>query len=302
MKPLIMIPSPDYTIWGNDNVSRFRGADRPYGTWWEVSAHPYRNSALKNLPGKNLQEVIDEDKEGILGPGLGMHEMLRLAMLDARDDLSIQVHPDDAHAPADDYGKAESWYIISAVPGATLVAGTDIDDAAAVRKALEDGTLDEHLVRHEMHAGDFIYIPSGLLHALGAGIQAIEIGTNSNTTFRFYDYNRRDKDGNLRKLNIEESFDSADFSLKPTIVRASDSTHSLLDAAQFSVAEKYISGPETILCGDTYFILSNMGDDTIIRWNGEEIPFGKWESALIPWNAGKITLENAHVLESRPKK
>lgn len=302
MKPLVMEPIPDYTIWGNDRVSRFRHADKNYGTWWEVSAHPYCTNRIANLPEKTLQEVIDADMEGMLGPGLGMHEMLRLAMLDAKDDLSIQVHPDDAHAPAGDFGKAESWYIIHAEPGATLVAGTTESDPAIIRQAVEDGTVEDHLQKIEMHTGDFIYIPTGLLHALGKGIHAIEVGTNSNTTFRFYDYNRTDAQGNPRQLHIAQSFESADFSLEPVVVRAQGTDHLLIDADQFSVVERFVKDPLTLETGDTYFILTNLGEDTSLVHEGETIPFGKWQSVFVPWNAKSVTLHGGHILESRPKK
>ena len=238
MKPLILGSLHDYTIWGADNISKARGKDKAYGTWWEVSAHPYCQSPVLNMPGKNLLEVIEENPEEVLGPGLGLHEMLRLAWLDTKDRLSIQVHPQDDNAPEGDFGKSESWYVLDAKPGATLVAGTKTTDADVIRKALEDGTLDEYLVKWPVKKGDFIYIPSGMLHALGADITAIEVGTNSNTTYRFYDYGRTDAQGNPRPLHLKESFEVTDFALKPVFVPAADEDHVLADAPQFTVTER----------------------------------------------------------------
>lgn len=302
MKPLVLRPEHDFTIWGTDNISRARGLDKPYGTWWEVSAHPYISNKVENLDDRSLMDVIQEDPEDILGPGLGMHEVLRLAWLDTKDRLSIQVHPQDDNAPEGDFGKSESWYILEAKPGATLVAGTTTDDPETIRKALADGTLDDYLVKWPVKKGDFIYIPSGMLHALGADITAIEVGTNSNTTYRFYDYGRTDKEGKSRPLHLKESFEVTDFGLKPTFVPAENKDHVLADAPQFSVVERFITEPRQIETGDTYFVLSNMGDDTTILWEDEEIPFAALSSVFIPYSAGKVTLQNAHVLESRPKK
>lgn len=301
MKPLLLKPIPDYTIWGGDLISSTRGYDKNYGTWWEVSAHPYCTNEVVGTD-KTLQQLIDEDKEGMLGPGLGQFEILRLAFLDAKDRLSVQVHPDDAHKPADDFGKYESWYVVAAEPGAKLAAGTKTSDADEIRKALEDGTLEELIAYQPVKAGDFIYIPAGLLHALGAGITALEVGTNSNTTYRFYDYGRKDAKGNLRPLHLKESFETADFSKKPVFVPADAKDHILTDNDHFSVVQKTADKPLTLETGDTYFILSNMSEDTELEWNGETIPFAKWASVFVPYSAGKVTLKKGTVLESRPKK
>ena len=303
MKPLILGSLHDYTIWGADNISKARGEDKAYGTRWEVSAHPYCQSPVLNMPGKNLLEVIEENPEEVLGPGLGLHEMLRLAWLDTKDRLSIQVHPQDDNAPEGDFGKSESWYVLDAKPGATLVAGTKTTDADVIRRALEDGTLDEYLVKWPVKKGDFIYIPSGMLHALGADITAIEVGTNSNTTYRFYDYGRTDARGNPRPLHLKESFEVTDFSLKPVFVPGSNEDHVLADAPQFTVGERFIGDePVEIETGETYVVLSNVGENTDVIWNGEAFPLKALSSIVVPWSAGKVTLKNAHVLESRPKK
>ncbi|MDD7280873.1 MAG: class I mannose-6-phosphate isomerase, partial [Erysipelotrichaceae bacterium] len=209
MKPLLLEPIPDYTIWGDNHISKARGYDKNYGTWWEVSAHPYCTNKIRNLENTTLQQVIDNDPDNILGHGYTLHEMLRVAYLDAKDALSIQCHPYDEYAlkTSNDYGKHESWYIVDALPGATLVAGTKTNDKEVIRNAVENGTLEQYLNYIPVKKGDYVIIPMGMLHALGKGIWAIEVGTNSNTTYRFYDYNRKDANGNGRPLHLKESFD-----------------------------------------------------------------------------------------------
>lgn len=302
MKPLLLRPIPDKTIWGADRISKARGYDEPLGTWWEVSAHPYCTNEIINLPGQTLQTVIDANPEDILGPGLTLHECLRLAWLDTQDRLSIQVHPTDANAPENDFGKSESWYILDAAPGATLVAGTNTTDADLIRASIEDGTLENYLVHWPVKAGDFIYIPAGLLHALGKDICAIEVGTNSNTTYRFYDYKRKGPDGKERPLHLEESFKVVDLALKPAFVPARNEDHVLADVDQFSVVERFITEPRTFKTGDSCFVLSNMGDDIHFDYEGETITLPKYSSLFVPYSAKEVTIPNGHVLESRPKK
>lgn len=210
MYPLKMKPIYDKTIWANNKLTTIRGEEDGYGTAWEISAHPYCQNVVLNgkYAGKNLLEMIEEQKEAMIGK-FELDETLRVAYLDAKEDLSIQVHPHDSYAKEheNDNGKTESWYVLEAEEGATLVAGTKCDDPQIIKDSIEDGTLEQHLNKVPMEKGDFIYIDEGMLHALGANIFAIEIGTNSNTTYRFYDYNRKDANGNGRELHLDKSFD-----------------------------------------------------------------------------------------------
>lgn len=303
MKPYILEPIPDYTIWGNDKLSTFRHADKNYGTWWEVSAHPYCTNPVRDA-GCTLQALIDSDPEAMLGKGVTMHEMLRVAFLDAKDALSIQVHPFDAYAMehANDFGKDESWYIIDAEPGAKLVAGTTTDDPATLKKAVEDGTLENYLSYQEVKPGDYIDIPAGMLHALGAGILAIEVGTNSNVTYRFYDYNRKNADGSQRPLHLKESFDVANFALRPTFVPAQNTTRRIGDTPHYVVDEIFADKDVDIAGNGVYFLLSNLGEDTTLVVDGVEYPFKKYESAFVPASLSHVTIkQGAHVLYSQTK-
>lgn len=307
MKPLLLKPIPDYTIWGSNHLSTYRKIDKNYGTWWEVSAHPYCTNAILNLnENTTLQQLIDDDPQGMLGKSYTLHEMLRLAYLDTQDALSIQVHPEDEYAlkTSNDFGKYESWYIIDAKPGATLVAGTLTSDKEVIKQALKDNTIEKYLQKIEVKKGDYIIIPSGMLHALGKDIWAIEIGTNSNTTYRFYDYNRKDHSGKTRTLHLKESFDVADFSLQPIIVQSDNQTRRIGDTPYFTVDEMFTKKEIQIETIDHYCILSNISVyDTTILWENERIILSAFDSAFIPASAKKITIEKgAHVLLSQPKK
>lgn len=307
MKPLLLIPSYSKTIWGANRMSQFRQKEENIGSWWEVSAHPNGLSYVKNIEGNpSLLEVIQSDPDNLLGPGYTLHEMLRTAFLDTQDHLSIQVHPDDSYAlkHSQDYGKYESWYILYADQDAYLVAGTTTDKKEEIEKALAEEKLEPYLKKWKVKAGDYITIPNGCLHALGKNILAYEIGTNSDTTYRFYDYNRTDTQGKKRKLHRKESFDVTDFSSQPVFVPAKKESHLLSDTPYFHVEELYTKDKEKIICENSYRILTNLSKESFLfTWENESMELGGLESLFIPYRAKEIEIPaNVHVLVSQAKK
>ncbi|MED9947812.1 MAG: class I mannose-6-phosphate isomerase [Peptacetobacter hiranonis] len=294
------------TIWGGNNISKARGYDKNYGTWWEISAHKKSSNKIKNYEtDEDFYELIKENESSMLGDGYTLHEMLRLGYLDTVDSLSIQVHPEDEYAMknSDDFGKKESWYIIDAKPGAKLVAGTTTDDVDIIKEAFENGTLEKHLKRWKVSKGDFITIPSGMIHALGRDTLALEIGTNSDTTYRFYDYNRTDKNGKKRELHVKESFDVVDFSKQPEFVKSEEKNRRLIESEEYIIDELYLEDDRDILLDKHFCIVSNIGEDCIIKWIGEKILLQKYENVFVPYASKKITIEKgAHILISQPGK
>ena len=186
---------------------------------------------FKGEPGQKIAEAwvlaCRNDGENIIENGLYKGQPLSvlypdkdkfpllIKLIDANDRLSVQVHPDDkyAHEHGIPAGKTEMWYILDAKPGATLVYGMDRNASYTdddLRCAAKDGSLEKYLNIVEVKQGDVYFIPAGLVHAIGSGILIAEIQQNSNTTYRMYDYNRRDKDGNLRELHIESALEVID--------------------------------------------------------------------------------------------
>lgn len=307
MKPLLLIPSYSKTIWGANRISQFRQKEENIGSWWEVSAHPNGLSYVKNIEGNpSLLEVIQSNPDDLLGPGYTLHEMLRTAFLDTQDHLSIQVHPDDPYAlkHSQDYGKYESWYILYADQDAYLVAGTTTDKKEEIEKALAEEKLEPYLKKWKVKSGDYITIPNGCLHALGKNILAYEIGTNSDTTYRFYDYNRTDTQGKKRKLHRKESFDVTDFSSQPVFVPAKKESHLLSDTPYFHVEELYTKDNEKIICENSYRILTNLSKESFLfTWENESMELGGLESLFIPYRAKEIEIPaNVHILVSQAKK
>lgn len=313
MYPIKLKPIYDKTIWANNRLTTIRGIHEDgLGTCWEVSAHPYAQNIILNgeYEGRTLQSLMETNPSEVLGVH-SCDNMLRLAYLDAKEDLSIQVHPDGAYAKAheSDEGKTESWYILEADEGATLVAGTTLQDKATIAKSIADKTLDCHLVKVPVQAGDFIYIEAGMLHALGAGILAIEIGTNSNTTYRFYDYGRVDKHGNGRELHLEKGFDVVDVSLKSEKISTPLSSFerslekTLVDKDAFQVVLYDVVDELTLDTeGKDFHCVTFVKQGGHIAYQGEIFDANYTDSIFIPASCGKYTIKGpCRVLKSVTK-
>lgn len=312
MYPLKLKPVYDKTIWANNKLTKIRGVEESgFGTCWEVSAHPYSQNEILNgeYAGLNLLELLEQNEKALLGVH-PKEKMLRLAYLDAKDDLSIQVHPYNEYALIHDHdnGKTESWYVLEAEPNATLVAGTTCDDKEVIRKAIEEETLEQYLRKVEMKAGDFIFVPAGMLHALGGGILAIEVGTNSNTTYRFYDYGRKDANGNGRELHVEKSFDVVDLRMhsekvETPIIEGMTQEKVLVDCDEFKVTLYDINGEINFdTNGSDFHVLSFVHNEGEIEYDENVIKVDYTENIFVPASCGKYQVKgNCRILLSVAK-
>lgn len=211
--PFILEPSYKDYIWGGDRIPSL--FDRPlppgiYAESWELSDRPEGPSVIGNGPlqGASLAALLTRFSHDITGHGCctGGFPLL-VKLIDARERLSIQVHPDDASA-AEGLGEAktESWHILEAPPGAMVYAGLKPGtDAVAFRNAIQDNSLERCLNAIPVATGDTIFIPGGRVHAIGEGLLILEVQQNSNTTYRVYDWGRVGKDGKPRDLHIEQA-------------------------------------------------------------------------------------------------
>ncbi len=169
--------------------------------------------------GMSLVQVLKDHPEYLGGnadyPGTGYHDPSELPVLikfiDAKSDLSVQVHPDDAYAAENEggqRGKTEMWYVVDAKPGASLVFGLSREvTRERLRTRIEEGKLERYLARVPVKKNDVFYIPAGTIHAIGRGILIAEIQESSNLTYRLYDYCRLDKDGNPRPLHVDKALE-----------------------------------------------------------------------------------------------
>lgn len=212
--PLRLKPIRKKIIWGGNYISNNFGIgekNESIAEAWMMTMRPDGVNIIENgkFKGMTLEEYINEIG---ISDVCGTHDAfpLLIKLIDANDKLSVQVHPDDiyAHANGLDAGKTEMWYVVDAKEGAKLVSGLKVNEPPTFDEILErnqNGTLEEILNYVDVKKGDCFFIPAGLVHAIGKGIAIAEIQQNSNTTFRLFDYNRTDKDGNKRELHIEEA-------------------------------------------------------------------------------------------------
>ena len=212
-EPLFLKPVFQEKIWGGSRLRTVFGFDIPndkIGEDWAISAHPHGVSVVENGPfkGWKLDDLWKEHKELFGHPTEPVFPLL-IKILDAEDDLSVQVHPDDAYGMAHEgeLGKTECWYIIDAEPGAEIIYGHHAKTREELAEMIQDSRWDDLLKKVPVKKGDFFYVPSGTIHAIGKGIMILETQQSSDTTYRVYDYNRKDDQGNTRELHIQQSVD-----------------------------------------------------------------------------------------------
>lgn len=226
MEPMLLKPVGKDYLWGGSRLRDEYNKDCPQiplAETWECSVHPDGPSIISNgiYKGKTLNQVLREHSDYLgtkLTGGLQIGENLLMTgelpilvkFIDAEQDLSIQVHPDDWYAKVHENqnGKTEMWHVLDAKPGSYLICGFEHDMTPDILKtAAETGTLDKHLKKVSIHKGDVFYIPAGTIHAIGAGALVAEIQESSNVTYRVYDYNRIDKNGQKRPLHLEKAIE-----------------------------------------------------------------------------------------------
>lgn len=213
MEPLFMEPVFQEKIWGGNSLNTIFGFELPserVGEDWAISAHPHGVSTIKNGPfkGQKLDQLWQEHQE-LFGNQQGDVFPLLVKILDAADDLSVQVHPDDSYAlkHEGEFGKTECWYIIDAKPGAQIIYGHNAKSREELAQMIREERWDELFNRVTVKKGDFFYVPSGTIHGIGEGIMILETQQSSDTTYRVYDYDRTDEKGNARELHIDQSID-----------------------------------------------------------------------------------------------
>lgn len=258
MTPITFQPLYMPRVWGGRSLETVYGRslpdDQPYGESWEVSDRPAEQSVVATGPfaGKSLHELWTEHREDVFGPGYGGERFpLLVKILDARDDLSIQVHPPAAVAPRlGGEPKTEMWFIADATPGARLYIGLrDGATREGFGEAIADGTVEDHVHAVEPAAGESIFIPSGRLHAIGAGLLIYEIQQNSDTTYRVFDWNRVGLDGMPRELHVEESMACIDFNdVEPGMDTPAGDT--LARCEHFRVDKRELAAGEAIVNPD----------------------------------------------------
>ncbi len=300
--PFLFEPNLHPVVWGGNQLRPYKGlkpSDEPIGESWEVSAVPTSTSIISNgeWKGKDLITVINEHPEEILGKAVNekYHGQLPLLVkfIDAKRDLSIQVHPNDEMAMREHgkMGKSEMWYIIKANEDAHLYAGFKQEiTPAEYQQRIADGTITEVLADHKVKAGDVFYLPAGRVHAICGGILLAEVQQSSDVTYRIYDYNRPGMDGKPRELHTGLAAQALDYHVEANYRTEydseSDKAVQIIDSPYFDVRVMDINKPmhRNLMKYDSFIIsMCIEGDCKIrIRSTQDEILLKAGNSTLIP--------------------
>lgn len=300
LKPIKLIPEFKEIIWGGNKLKtdyNKKSDLKNIAESWELTVRPDGMNKIcgGEFDGMTMAEYIEKNGFGVVTNKEMDRFPLLIKFIDAEDNLSIQVHPDDTYAmaKANSLGKTEMWYIIDAKPGAKLVYGLKPGcNTETLNQAIKNGTVEEQLNFVNVKKGDVFFIPSGLVHAIGAGILLAEIQQNSNITYRVYDYNRLGKDGRPRDLHIEDALNVIVNRTNEEIEKIRFSTdaknQSSLASCEFFKVNKFsictrsefstnVESFNSVLC------LDGIGE---IEYNGEKFPITKGDSYFIPANIG----------------
>lgn len=272
----------DY-IWGGTYFKKFNkgtSLDR-VSECWELSVRDNDSSIIASGKdeGKRLVDVLTKEDIGPVMDRFPYFPLL-IKLIDAKENLSIQVHPSDDYALKyeQSFGKSEMWHIISADEGSGLYVGLNKDYSKEdIEKALKEGTILECLNFYKVKPGDTFVINPGTIHAIGAGVRLIEIQQNSNLTYRLYDYNRVDKDGNPRELHIKKALDVIDYK-QYKVVKAGDEL--LADNKYFTVKEVNFDKELEVNANERAFI-----SFTFLEGEGkvDDIPYSKYDTFFLPF-------------------
>ncbi len=288
-------------LWGGEKLIPYKGIDsdkKSVGESWEISGVKENESIVAEGPdaGMSLPELIARDKAALLGKSnyerFGKEFPLLIKFIDARQDLSIQVHPNDklAWERHQSKGKTEMWYVVDADPGSRLRSGFAKQVTPdEYEQSIADNTITDLLQEYDIHAGDVFFLPAGRIHSIGAGAFIAEIQQTSNITYRIYDFNRCDDNGNPRELHTEMSKAAIDYTVLPdyrTYYDAQPDTQTqLVSCRYFTTSLLKLTKPYGMELAelDSFVILiCTKGNGTVTGGDGRSITIRQGESILVP--------------------
>ena len=309
MHPIKLSPAFKDYLWGGTKLKTSFGKKSDLdivAESWELSTHKDGQSvvALGEDRGLTLSEYIDKYGRDILGKNAQKFDYfpILIKLIDAKGSLSIQVHPDDAYAleHEGEYGKTEMWYILDAEEGASLYYGVQKSlTKKEFERRIKNNTLLKVLNKVDVHKGDVFFIEAGTIHAIGEGIVICEIQQNSNTTYRVYDYDRRDANGNARELHIEKAIEvstldpiTVDRSGGQEAVQKDGYTDQVLAACPYFTVEKLgIEGQACLTVTDQSFqsLMVTEGRG-VMHFEDTALKFMKGDSLFIPAQNSKYSI------------
>lgn len=306
------------TIWGGNKIVAFKHIQSDMenvGESWEVSGVPGDESVVANgeCKGKTLNEVLAEMKQKLVGEEnykrFGDRFPLLIKFIDARQDLSIQVHPDDetAHRQGKAMGKTEMWYVMDSDEDASLKVGLKKKiTPEEYARMVEDDTICDALGNYKVKSGDCFFIPAGRIHAICSGSFIAEIQQTSDVTYRIYDYKRKDKNGNYRELHTKEAAEAIDYTVlddyRTEYTPVKNEATQLVSCPLFTTAVYDLTEPMTLDYSelDSFVILIALkGESSILTSSGNSYSFREGESILLPATTEMVKVEgNIKFLET----
>lgn len=311
MYPIKFKPILKERLWGGTKLKTL--FNKPIetditGESWEVSAVKGDISVVANgdFSGKTLQELIDLYPNELLGKHVyekfGADFPILIKFIDAREDLSIQVHPNDELAKKrhDSFGKTEMWYVMQADEGAELIVGFNKSvTKEEYQQHLNNGTLTDIMNYEKVHEGDTFFINTGKVHAIGGGIIIAEIQQTSDITYRVYDFNRRDKNGNLRELHTEQALDAIDYQkkddFKVNYPKTENTTNAMVNCPYFITNYLKLTQDfeKEIGSEDSFHIYMCVKGSGVISDGNCEVFVNQGETVLFPASCGKLCVKTS---------
>lgn len=297
--PLKFTPILKERLWGGTKLKEVLGkqiTSEITGESWELSGVDGDISIVSNgsLKGKSLNSLLNENAKAVLGNQVvdrfGEEFPILIKFIDAKQDLSIQLHPNDELAKErhNSFGKTEMWYIMDADPGSQLIVGFNKDvEKEEYIKSLEEGTLLDLLNYEEVGEGDTFFINTGKIHAIGAGVLLAEIQQTSDITYRVYDFDRKDKDGNLRELHTCLAVDAIDYAKKDDFKvvydKKKDTVNEMVDCPYFKTNFLNLgkSFHQDISKRDSFTIYMCVDGEAVISNDWGSTPIKKGETVLL---------------------
>ncbi len=315
MQPLFLTPEFKERIWGGTALQDEFGYKIPSnktGECWAISAHPNGASTVRNgrHEGKTLDQLWKEHPE-LFGNADEEVFPLLTKILDANMDLSVQVHPEDEFAKEHEngeLGKTECWYIIDCKDDAEMVFGHTAKTKEELEQQMKEGNWDGLLQRIKIKPGDFFYVPSGTIHALCEGTLVLETQQSSDTTYRLYDYDRLDDNGNPRELHLDKAkavttVPHKAIGANPTIeYHENAQIITYVESEFFSVYKWNVTGPSSF-CYDQQYLLCSVinGEGTITTHEGKSFSLKKGEHFIIQVGFGEFTIDgNLEMIVAHP--
>lgn len=312
MEPIKFKALLKQTIWGGDKIIPFKHLNEKLdnvGESWEISGVKDNETIVSNgrYEGRNLNSVVRELKGDLVGienyKRFGDEFPLLIKFIDARNDLSIQVHPTDeiARKQGKERGKTEMWYIMDSDKDAKLYSGLKQQITPEQYKTMvENDTICDALAQYKVKEGDVFFLPAGRIHAIGTGCFLAEIQQTSDVTYRIYDYKRKDKDGNYRQLHTKEAAECINYKVekdyRTEYLPVKNQGVALVQCPYFTTSVYDLDEPMTIDYSelDSFVILIGMrGEGRITDNEGNETTLNEGETLLLPATTRTVKVEGS---------